>query len=39
MSICLVEIKKEFTIHLVNLLNPLIYEGVQSIYDLSLIHI
>jgi hypothetical protein len=36
MSICLVEIKKEFTIHLVNLLNPLIYEGVQSIYDRAL---
>jgi len=36
MSNCLVEIKKEFTIHLVNLLNPLIYEGIQSIYDRAL---
>lgn len=36
MNNCLVEIKKEFTIHLVNLLNPLIYEGIQSIYDRAL---
>jgi hypothetical protein len=33
MNNCLVEIKKEFTIHLVNLLTPLIFEGIQSIYD------
>jgi hypothetical protein len=36
MNNCLVEIKKEFTIHLVNLLTPLIYEGIQSIYDRAL---
>ena len=36
MNNCLVEIKKEFTIHLVNLLNPLIYQGIHSIYNKAL---
>jgi len=36
MSNCLVEIKNEFTIHLIKLLHPLIYEGIQSIYDRAL---
>jgi len=29
----LVETKKEYTIHLINALTPLIYQGIQSIYD------
>jgi len=29
----LVETKKEYTIHLINSLTPLIYEGIASIYD------
>lgn len=29
----LVETKKEYTTHLIQLLHPLIYEGLQSIYD------
>lgn len=36
MNNCLVEIKNEFTIHLIKLLHPLIYEGIQSIYDRAL---
>ena len=30
---CIVEAKKEFTIQLVNILSPLIYEGINSIYS------
>mgnify|MGYP001172089087 CR=1 FL=1 len=30
---CIVETKKEFTIQLVNILSPLIYEGINSIYS------
>ena len=29
----LVETKKEYTIHLINVLTPLIYEGIASIYE------
>jgi len=29
----LVETKKEYTMHLINALTPLIYEGISSIYD------
>lgn len=29
----LVETKKEYTIHLINALTPLMYEGISSIYD------
>jgi hypothetical protein len=29
----LVETKKEYTLHLTNIITPLIYEGVSSIYD------
>jgi hypothetical protein len=32
----LVETKNEYTIHLVNILTPLIFEGIQSIYIESL---
>ena len=33
MTTLLVEIKNEYTIHLVNILAPLIFEGIQSIYN------
>ena len=29
----LVETKKEYTIHLINILTPMMYQGIQSIYD------
>jgi len=32
-SIYLLETKKEYTIHLINTLTPLLYQGIQSIYD------
>ena len=33
MNIYLVDVKNEYTAHLIRLLTPLIYEGIQSIYD------
>ena len=33
MNIYLVDVKNEYTSHLIRLLTPLIYEGIQSIYD------
>ena len=33
MNICLVEIKNEYTMHLIKLLTPSIFEGIQSIYN------
>ena len=35
----LVDAKTEYTKQLSNILVPFIYEGIKSIYDLSLIHI
>ena len=33
MNIYLVDVKNEYTAHLIRLLTPLIYEGIQSIYE------
>jgi hypothetical protein len=33
MNVYLVDIKNEYTNHLIKLLTPLIYEGIQSVYD------
>lgn len=33
MNVYLVDIKNEYTNHLIKMLTPLIYEGIQSVYD------
>lgn len=36
MNICLVEIKNEYTLHLIKILVPIIFEGLQSVYNTSI---